>query len=323
MRARATIADVAERAGVSLRTASRALTGSPKVAAGTRIRVEAAAAELRFRPSAAARELRAGGRGSALGFVIGDLTNPFYAAVAAGISEEAAQRDVTVLITASGDRIEAERPAVVSMLERRVRALLLIPIATDHHYLDDERALGTPVIAVDRPLSRAAGDAVLFDNRGGTRDGVRALVAAGHRRIGFVGSPRGLYTHGERLRGYLDVVGPDPRLLREDAVTVAEAELATAALLGRADAPDAIFAGNNRALLGAWKAIREVRPGTALLGFDDAEFAEALGISVVAPDPLEMGRVAARLAFDRIDDLDGELREVVLPTRLLLRGSER
>lgn len=322
-RTRATITDVAEHAGVSLRTASRALTGSPKVAEATRARILAAAEELRFRPSTAARELRAGGVASTFGFVIGDLGNPFYAAVASGVGEEAARRDITVLVTASGDRVEAEQPAVERMLERRVRALLLIPIAADHHYLDDERALGTPVIAVDRPLSRAASDSVVFDNRGGAREGVRALLGAGHRRIGFVGSPRGLYTHGERLRGYVDVVAEDPRLVREDAVTVADAARATAELLRGPEPPDAIFAGNNRAALGAWTAIRDVRPGTALLGFDDAEFAQALGISVVAHDPLQMGRVAAGLAFDRLDDLTGPLRDIVLPTSVLLRASHR
>ncbi len=323
---RATVADVARLAGVSLKTASRALNGHPSVKASTRERVLTASTSLRFRPNAMARELRSGSRATTVAFVIGDLTNPFYSAVAVGVSEATVERGLTLVMAASDDQEARERPTVDSMLERRVRALLLVPIAHDHSYLEGERQLGTPIVAVDRPLSNAASDSVTFDNRGGARTGVLALADAGHRRIGFIGSSSSLYTHHERQAGYHDALvirglSDDPALVREDADSVDSAEAATAALLGLADPPQAVFAGNNRAALGAFRAIQRAGTTTSLLAFDDSEVSEAMGISVIAHSPHEMGRVAAMLALRRGDNLDGSLEQIVLPTSLLLRRS--
>lgn len=326
--ARATIADVARLAGVSLKTASRALNGHPSVKSSTRSKVLQASTALRFRPNAMARELRRGGRATTIAFVIGDLTNPFYAQVASGVIEATAELGLTLVMAASGDQEARERPTVDSMLERRVLALLLVPIAADHSYLEGERQFGTPIVAVDRPLTNVASDSVTFDNRGGSRSGVLALAEAGHRRIGFVGSSSHLYTHGERLLGYQDALmmrdlPREPGLVREDSASIDTADAATTDMLGTAEPPDAIFAGNNRATLGALRAIQRTGAPTALIGFDDFEAAESLGVSVVSHSPQDMGRKAAGLALRRIDALDGGLEQTVLPTRLVLRDSHR
>jgi LacI family transcriptional regulator len=323
---RATISDVARLAGVSLKTASRVLTNSPNVKESTRVKVLDAATALRFRPNAIARDLRNGGVATTIGFVIGDLTNPFYALVAAGISQTASDRGLTLVMAASDDDPQRERPTVTSMLERRVQALLLVPIAEDHAYLEGERQLGTPIIAVDRPLSNAASDVVVFDNRAGARDGTRALIDAGHRRIAFVGSSESLYTHGERARGYRDAlngagIAIDESIVRTDAPSVESAAASTLQLLDASEPPSAIFAGNNRAAIGVHRAIAARGTATAIMGFDDFDFAEALGISVVSHSPVDMGRVAANLAFRRLDDMTGPLENIVLSTIVTLRRS--
>lgn len=325
---RATVADVARLAGVSIKTASRALNDAPNVKASTRSRVTQAAGALRFRPNAMARELRQGGRATTVAFVIGDLTNPFYSQVAVGVSEAVAARGLTLVMAASGDQESRERPTVSSMLERRVLALLLVPIAEDHSYLEGERQLGTPIVAVDRPLTDAASDSVVFDNRGGARSAVLALADAGHRRIGFVGSSSHLYTHRERLHGYHDALvirglDQDPAIMREDAPSIDAADAATTELLELERPPEAIFAGNNRAAFGTFRALQRAGASTALIAFDDFELAEPLGVSVVSHDPQEMGRVAGALALQRIDELDGGLEQIVLPTRLVLRQSHQ
>lgn len=312
-----------------MKTVSRAMNQHPSVRAETRERILRAASTLRFRPNAMARELRAGGTASTtVAFVIGDLTNPFSSAVAAGAAEAIAERGLTLVMAASNDEPARERPTVDSMLERRVLALLLVPIAGDHAYLEGERQLGTPIVAVDRPLANVASDSVVFDNRGGARSGVLALAAAGHRRIGFVGSSASLYTHRERQAGYRDALlirglEADPALVREDAWSIESAEQATRSLLAAPNPPTAVFAGNNRAAFGVYRAVRATGAAVALLGFDDFEFAEPLGISVVAHAPREMGRVAADLALRRLERIDGALEQIVLPTELVLRASHR
>ncbi|WP_165069230.1 LacI family DNA-binding transcriptional regulator [Marisediminicola senii] len=325
---RATVADVARLAGVSVKTASRALSNGELVKASTRTKVLDAAKALRFRPNAIARDLRSGGVASSVAFVIGDLTNPFYAQVASGVSTATAERGLTLVISASDDQAAREQPTVVSMIERRVQALLLVPIAEDHSYLEGERQFGIPIVAVDRPLTNVASDSVVFDNRGGARAGVLALADAGHRRICFVGSSAHLYTHGERLAGYRDALlirglQDDPVLVRQDGESTDTAERAMSELLDLSDPPDAVFAGNNRAALGVYRALRAKGSPVAMLSFDDFELASILGISVVAHDPREMGRMAAQIAFRRLDGLEGHLEQVVLPTELLLRESHR
>jgi LacI family transcriptional regulator len=325
---RATLADVARLAEVSTKTVSRALSGAPNVDPATRARVQRAATTLRFRPNALARELRSGGVTTTVGFVIGDLTNPFYGQVAGGVERALSRRGLTLVLAATEDDAAAEARVVVAMLERRIRALLLVPIADDHGYLEGERQFGTPIVAVDRPLANATSDSVVFDNRAGAREGVAALLAAGHRRIGFVGSTESLYTHRERLAGFRQALAgaglpEDPALVRTDGPDIGSAQCATADLLALPEPPTAIFAGNNRAAIGVLQARRAAGAELALLAFDDFELAESMGISVVAHDPALMGASAAELALRRIADPMGIVEQLVLPTRVVLRGSER
>ena len=324
---RATVADVARLAEVSPKTVSRALSGAPNVDPTTRDRVQRAARQLRFRPNVLARELRAGGETTTAGFVIGDPTNPFYMLVAAGVERVLAREGLTLMIAASDDESRRESVVAAALLERRIRALFLVPISDDHAYLQGEREFGTPIVAVDRPLVNVASDSVVFDNRRGARAGVQALIDAGHRRIGFVGSTESLYTHRERLAGYRDALEAngipiEPTLIRTDGPDITSAEASTEYLL-RGAAPTAVFAGNNRAAIGVLRASRALAHPVGLLGFDDIELADAIGLSVVAHDPQRMGEVAAELALTRLEEPTGLVEQVVLPTKVILRGSER
>lgn len=324
---RATLADVARLAEVSTKTVSRALSGGANVDPATRVRIERAAATLRFRPNALARELRTGGVTNTVGFVIGDLTNPFYALVAAGVERVLAREGLTLVIAASDDESRLEPAVVSAMLERRLRGLLLVPIAADHSYLEGERQYGTPVVAVDRPLRNAISDSVVLDNRAGARAGVLALLDAGHTRVAFVGSPDSLYTHHERMLGYQDALEArrlprDPALIRMDAPDIASAAATVLALLDSEQAPTAVFAGNNRATIGALQGVRQRDARIGLLGFDDFELAGFLGVSVVAHQPERMGEVAAEIILRRIGEPMGLAEQVVMPTRVILRGSE-
>lgn len=323
---RATLADVARLAGVSVKTVSRVVSGETNVRPETRDHVMQAARRLRFRPNHLARDLRRGGVSTTVAFVIGDLTNPFYSRVAAGIERTLAQHGLTMVLAATDDDPAREAQVVQAMLERRVRSLVLVPIARDQAYLEGERQLGTPVVTVDRPAANLAADSVVFANRAGAAEAVRSMLAAGHRRIAFIGSSPALYTHGERLAGYLDALaaaGVDRVEAYEQTACPdsASAEQAARALLALSEPPTAVLAGNNRASTGVLSAWRGLPDPPAFVGFDDFDLADALGISVVAHEPEEMGRQAALLALARLDDLDAPVEQVVLPTRLVRRGS--
>lgn len=321
---RARLSDVARLAGVSAKTVSRVISGHHSVSPDTRQRVLEAARRLRFRPNHLARDLRQGGISTTVAFVMGDLRNPFYSQVAAGIERTLAEHGLTMIIAATGDDPTQEERVVTAMLERRVRSLLLIPIAEDQSYLDGERQLGTPVVCIDRPAQNLTADGVVFANRAGAADGVRSLLRHGHRRIAYVGSR--VYTHQQRLAGYRDAlreagIAADPRWERLDAGTTGAAERAVTELLADSDPPTAVLAGNNQVSTGVLRALRDSGRTVAFLGFDDFDLADTLGISVVAHDPEDMGRQAVRLALSRHADLGAAPAQVVLPTRLVLRGS--
>jgi LacI family transcriptional regulator len=321
--------DVASTAGVSLKTVSRVVNEEPGVRADTAARVEAAIALLGFARNDLARSLRHG-RAGALGLVIEDVANPFYSAIARAV-EDAAHAKGHMLITGSCEEDpERERQLVRRLLRRWVDALLIVPAGDDHRYLQADIGTGTPVVFLDRPPRGVDTDTVLLDNVGGARAGVEHLLAQGHRRIAFVGDPPELYTSGERLAGYRAALaaagaGDDDGLVRAASHDAASAEQAVRDLLGlpAARRPTALFCANNRNTVGALRALRDARKPVALVGFDDFELADMLPVpvTVVRHAPEDMGRLAAELAYARLDGEDGLPRRRVLGCELVARGS--
>jgi len=325
---RATLEDVARLAGVSSKTVSRVFTHRDLVAPETVERVLAAAKRLRFRPNTLARSLRRGGATNTIGFIMGELNNPFYYKVAAGIERELAGNGFALLVATTDDTPEGEERVADALLAQRIGALLLIPVAEDQSYLEGERHLGTPVIAIDRPARNLVADSIVLENHRGVFEATSRLLALGHRRIGYACNPAAVYTQSERLRGYRDALaayGIDDSARWErlgDDLSIPPDRL-VADLLDGDDPPTAIITGNNRMTIGALRVLRARGDDgrTALIGFDDFDTADVLGVSVISYDPLELGRQAAALAIERMADPAGFTRQIALPTWMLQRGT--
>jgi LacI family transcriptional regulator len=323
---RPTLTEVAALAGVSLKTASRALNREPNVAPSTGRRVRDAADVLGYRLNGIARELRRGATSALVGLVSGDLANPFYSAVASGIERELRQHGL-LLITANNDEdAELERSLVEAFLERRVRALLVIPSADDHEYLAIEGNRGVPFVFLDRPPDGLAADAVLIDNAGGARSAGEHLLAHGHRRIALVADLARMAPQRARIDGFVSAMRAAGNAewepyLRTDVHDVRHAERTVRELLALDPAPTAIFTTNNRLTTGALRALRDQGTPPALVGFDDFDLADVLGTTVVAHDMSAIGREAARLAYERISGHTGPARTIVISTSIIARGS--
>jgi LacI family transcriptional regulator len=325
-----TMRDVATLAGVSVMTVSRVLHDDPRITEDTKGRVRTAVNQLGYLRNDTARNLRIGRGAGAIGLVLGNLANPFYSQLALGAGEVAEQNGLTVMFVNAGRDIARETRLVADLISRRVEGIIIAPEGDDHRHLAAAPMHGAPVVFVARPPSGIDADCVLVDDFAGTKEATSRLIKRGHTRIGFVGLPSTVWTGAERFRGFQAAMGEAglrsyKRYVRYQESDVSAAEQTVRSLLALRPPPTALFAANNRNMFGALRAAREVTPPIALAGFDDFELADllALPLTVVAYDPIELGREAARLLLDRVGNRTTEMapRRVTIPTSVVEYGA--
>jgi len=322
--------DVAAVAKVGVATVSRVLNHNEAVDPVLAERVHDAVALLGYRRDVTASALRRADRHSAsVGLLFDDVANPFFSAVHRGFEEVARARGVLTFSGSSDDDPARERALAEAFAARGVDGMVVVPSGQDQSYLMRDVEAGIALVFVDRPPRFIDADAVLSDNEAGVRLAAEHLIAAGHRRIGYLGDRQRLRTGADRLRGYRAALGAhgipvDPALER---LELGDSDVAYAA--GRdllaAERPTALVTGQNLITIGALRALRDLalQQTVALVAFDDVTLADVLepGLTVVAQDPVGLGRRAGELLFARLDGDDGPARRVVVPTRLIVRGS--
>ena len=314
---------------MSLKTASRVLNNEPSVSESTRLKVRAAADALGFRRNAVAADLARGGVSRLVGFVTGDIANPFYSDLASGIERELRKHGLQLITASSDEDVDRERELIDALIERRVAALFIAPTADDHSYLRSELADGVPIVFLDRPPGGIDADTVVLDNRAGAAAAARHLVDQGHRRIALAGDLPRLWTFRERREGFVNAlrdagIGDPERYVRDGLHDAATAREAVEGLLALDEPPTAILTANNKITQGALRALRTghgTRRDVALVGFDDFELADILEVSVVGYEVSAMGQEAARLAVARIESPGEPAHLRVVPTVLIPRGS--
>jgi LacI family transcriptional regulator len=324
-----TMRDVAALARVSIKTVSRVVNQEPGVSPELADRVLDAVGLLGYRHNLTASSLRRADQKTAtIGLLLEDISNPFSSALHRAIEDVARRRGTLVLAGSSDEDPDRQQELLYALVSRRVDGLIAMPASGNQSGLLRERRLGRPMVLVDRPAPEA--DSVVVDNRAGVGLAVRQLAAHGHRRIAFLGDLRSIWTATERHAGYVEALAAqgimlNPRLVRMDVRGVDVVGRIVHELLAAADPPTALLAGQNLITIGAVHALQQLglQHRVALLGFDDFPLAELLnpGVSVIAQDPTGLGQAAAELLFARIDGDRAPPRQVVVPTRLVPRGS--
>jgi LacI family transcriptional regulator len=319
--------DVAQHAGVSLKTVSRVINQAPHVQQALVDRVMTSADELGFRRNRLASTLRSGQLTATIGLLIEEIANPFYATIA-GVAADVARAYDTLLIMASSEEDpEREAQLLRDLCSRRVDGLLVVPAGHDLTFLRAEVDMGIPVVFLDRPAGGLVADTVLVDNRGGARAGVSSLLDQGHRRIGILLDSLAVYTMRERLTGAKDALRAarvpfDRSLVRDGVGDPSAAAFAVADMLRQPDPPTAWFCLNNRITVGAVQELTRQGSDAGLVGFDDFELSHLMPrpFQVIAYDTREMARQAAELLFERIDGRATDPVTVTLSTQLVTRG---
>ncbi|MFC7619632.1 LacI family DNA-binding transcriptional regulator [Microlunatus sp. GCM10028923] len=322
--------EVSEAAGVSIKTVSRALRGDPGVRASTRQRIVAEADRLGFRLNDVAAGLRRKSQAmTTIGVTLGDCMNPFFAPILRGIHAVAAERGYLVLTADAQNDPELERRQIQSFFAHRVAGLVIAPVGDDLGYLAHEAAYGSAIVFVDSPPPGLGGamDAVTTTNEASTRRGVEHLLAAGRRRIAFLGHPRRGSGAQERWAGYVAALTAaglpvDPALVRDELITEDDARRAAAELLIKEE-PDAIFVDNNRLCVGLLQSEAFVAARPDVVSFDDFPMAAAFGITVIDSLPYEVGRAGAELLFERLADPAAPPRRRELDAKLIINAQGR
>ena len=323
--------DVAAVAGVSLKTVSRVVNREAGVSPSLEQRVREAVELLGYRPNVTASNLRRADRKTqTIGLILEDVSNPFMSAVHRAIEDVAVPHGTLVFAGSAEESAERERELLLAFVSRRVDGLIVIPVGDDQSLMLRERRFGRPIVFIDRVGSIADADNVTADNRGGARAAVSHLAAHGHRRIAFVGDASWIWTASERHLGYLEALGAegirlDPALVVVDVRSSDAAAGVVRELLTRDDPPTAFFTAQNLITVGAVRALQQLgrQHDVALVGFDDVVLADLLQppVTIIAQSPTTLGRTAAELLFGRLDGDRSPPRHIVVPTRLVPRGS--
>ena len=327
------IHDVAERAGVSTATVSRALRGLDRVSPATRARVAAAAEELHYVASPQASSLKSG-KTSVIGVVLPFLTRWFFANLLDGAESVLRRQGYHLLVFNIGARGE-KRTLMLDqqLLAKRVDGVLVMSADLDLHEVELLRRLRLPIVTVG--LDLVGCDRVGIDDVHAADTAMTHLLALGHRRIAYVGGNPAedvhLATAVKRLAGVqaaMDRAGVelDPALMLYGDWTVQGGVQIGHALLDLPRPPTAVLAASDEMAIGILHAARSRRvqvPGDlSVMGIDDHDMSFTHELSTVRQQVSEQGRAAAMLLLDAITGAaPNARRELSLPTELVVRGS--
>jgi len=337
---RISIKDIAEAAGVSHSTVSRALSDSPLVKAETKARIQLMAREMGYSPDAIARSLVTQ-RTYTVGVVVTTITDPFVAEVVQGVEDTAQENDYSVILASSASEPERELAAVEMLRAKRVDSVIVTSSRVGALYLEHLERFGVPVVLVNNHNEQSGRYtfSVSVDNQHGGYLATSHLIERGHRCIGYVSGPADHSDDAERLAGYrqaLDEAGIpfDPALVvpGNGRLDGGERALRTwlptrQALARSAEPPTAVFCYNDMTAIGLISAARQVGlsvpENLAVVGFDDIPLAAHVypPLTTIVQPQRDMGRQAMNMALALMtaDDSTIPFSDVVIRGELVVR----
>jgi DNA-binding LacI/PurR family transcriptional regulator len=326
--------DVAQAAGVSVKTVSNVVNGFEHVAEETRQRVQRAIDALGYQPNAMARRLRSG-RSGVLALAFPELPSPYFAELAVEVIAAARRHGCTVLMEDTAGDPGAELRIASGLGDPLIDGVILSPLGLDQNELA-ARERPIPLVLLGEADFGLVCDHVHIDNIAAARGATRHLIDEGYRRIAAIGwqDPAPRATAQQRLLGYAQALTAaglpvDPALHPPvEAYFRPDGARAMRELLALPEPPDAVFCFNDLMALGAMRALHEaglrVPHDVALVGFDDVEEAEYAvpSLTTVAPDKAKIAEAAVEALLDRIANGDDAPRRLVQPGyRLVVRES--
>lgn len=330
----ATIRDVARKAGVGLGTVSRVINGSPLVSESTRQRVLEAIKELNFVPSPTARRLSLG-KTLTISVIVPFFTRPAEIERLRGIQNKVAESDYDLIIYNVENPLQ--RDAYMRQIPRRERTdgVIIISLSPRNEDIPYLLHAGIPIVLVDaNHPSLSMLNRVIVDDVEGGRKATQHLIDLGHRRIGLISDylvdPLNFTSSRDRYQGYrqsLEEAGIPfiPEYHRQGEHGRAQAYQMALELLSLPQPPTAIFAASDTQAMGVLQAARDlglnVPQDLSLIGYDDIELAEYLGLTTIRQLLLKTGQRGVELLLDILNQPHLQPVCEVMPTELVVRGT--
>ena len=325
------IRKVAELAGVSVATVSRALKKPDVVSAQTRDRVLAAVKQAGYTPNLMAVQFRSR-KSRNLVVLVPTVANVFFARVISGIQETARAKNYSVLLCNTLGNAETEE--VYAAMIHTSQADGLIQLRAHNPFRPDDFAEGAipPMVNACEVLDDARCPTVGLDNRAAARAMTEHLLRLGHKRIGVIKGPERSPLTRDRLAGYRDAltaagIDYDEHLLCPGDFTLQSGRKAAGILLSRDQPPTAIFCENDEMAIGAIQRVKQnglsVPQDISVTGFDDIAFASYCDppLTTVAQPAEEFGSTAVALLIDLLENRIKKIPHITLPYELVVRTS--
>lgn len=328
---RVTMADVAERAGVSKATVSHVINETRFVEDATKSRVREAIDALGYRPNVAARSLTTQ-RTRIIGLIISDVTNTFFGELTRGIEDALFANGYSLMLCNTNEVLEREEYYIDILLRQGVDGIIAAAASQDWDALNEAAKLNIPIVMLDRTFENADSPYVGVNNSEGAYLGTGHLIESGYRKIGILSGFQRLSTMRERLAGFEQALAEANLPLRanwriDSPLTIEDGRLAMQHLMSQAERPRAVFISNNLLSLGALMELREMElvcpDDVAIVGFDDHPWAQVSDppLTVVRQPTYAIGETAARKVLQALNDGDGEASSALFDCQLVMRQS--
>jgi len=306
----ATIRDVARMAEVSVSTVSLAFSSPGRVSARTLEKVRSAASQVGYVADPLAQSL-ARGRSRMIGFVVGNVGNPFFGDIRRELENYALEHEHFVLITDSSGKTERERALVEHLIGLKIAGLALAPSSFGPDYVDFISSIKVPMVCFDQKVAGIERDFVGSNNFLAGAMLTEHLLQLGHRRIAFIAGPKHMHTASERHRGFVETmvsagIDVNPNYVVDGQFTRSAGYEAAMRLLIQPERPTAIIGANNAVALAALQAMQELGfscpDDISLAMIDNVQWSSVITprITMVVQDTVQLGNIIARRLLHRM-----------------------
>ena len=326
----ATMKDIARLAQVSTSTVSHVINGSRFVSDEIREKVMRIVAELNYTPSAVARSLKVR-ETKTIGLLVTATNNPFFAEVMAGVEQYCQQHQYNLIIATTGGDAKRLQQNLQTLMHKQVDGLLLM-CGDSRFQADIELAISLPLVVMDWWFTELNADKILENSALGGYLATKALIDAGHRKIGIITGNLKKSVAQNRLQGYKNALSEakialNPHWIVESHFDFEGGVLGIQSLLAQSSRPTAVFCCSDTIAVGAYQAIQQqglrIPQDLSIMGYDDIELARYLSppLSTICQPKAELGKLAVEALLQRIKNPNENYRTLVLEPTCVLRES--